>query len=325
MRLFKISSLSLLICLLSINSLEAQLLKKLKKRVQEATEDVIAEKAAQKAEQEAGKALDSLLEIDPDYEANYQQQLNQMMGSGSENIPIEESYAFQTRVTYQLTMTDKNQPSVVNYEMWFPEKEGYMATKVTNSSKGDSKDMPSSMLSIFTKVTNSSKGDSKDMPSSMLSILDDKNQAMIIIMEEQKIAQLLSMGKIKEIAVEENETESAVTEFNAIQKTGKSKKILGYNCEEFSSQNETNKFTFWITKDLELFQENMFFNISKSLGGNTFDNIPENAQGFMMEMHFENSSNMEKGSMTVIDIESSEKIIMMNNYQLMSLGQFMQK
>jgi len=303
MRLFKISSLSLLICLLSINSLEAQLLKKLKKRVQEATEDVIAEKAAQKAEQEAGKALDSLLEIDPDYEANYQQQLNQMMGSGSENIPIEESYAFQTRVTYQLTMTDKNQPSVVNYEMWFPEKEGYMATKVTNSSKGDSKDMPSSMLSI----------------------LDDKNQAMIIIMEEQKIAQLLSMGKIKEIAMEENETESAVTEFNAIQKTGKTKKILGYNCEEFSSQNEKNKFTFWITKDLELFQENMFFNISKSLGGNTFDNIPENAQGFMMEMHFENSSNMEKGSMTVIDIESSEKIIMMNNYQLMSLGQFMQK
>ena len=303
MRLFKISSLSLLICLLSINSLEAQLLKKLKKRVQEATEDVIAEKAAQKAEQEAGKAMDSLLEIDPDYEANYQQQLNQMMGSGSENIPIEESYTFQTSVTYELTMTGKNEPSVIDYEMWFPEKEGYMATKVKNNSKGDSKDMPSSMLSI----------------------LDDKNQAMIIIMEEQKIAQLLSMGKIKEIAEEENETESVNTEFNAIQKTGKTKKILGYDCEEFSSQNETNKFTFWITKELELFQKNMFFNISKSLGGNTFDQVPENAKGFMMEMHFENLSNTEKGSMTVIDIESFEKIIMMKNYQLMSLGQFMQK
>ena len=303
MRLFKVLSISLLICLLSINSLEAQLLKKLKKRVQEATEDVIAEKAAQKAEQEAGKALDSLLEIDPDYEANYQQQLNQMMGSGSENIPIEESYAFQTSVTYELTMTDKNEPSVVNHEMWFPKKEGYMATKVKNTSKADSKDMPSSILSI----------------------LDDKNQAMIIIMEEQKIAQLLSMAKIKEISVEENKTESADTEFNSIQKTGKTKKILGYDCEEFSSQNETNKYSFWITKDLELFQKNMFFNISKSLGGNTFDNVPKNAQGFMMEMHFENTSNMEKGSMTVIDIESSEKIIIMNNYQLMSLGQFMQK
>jgi len=303
MRLFKVLSIYLLISLLSTNSLEAQLLKKLKKRVQEATEDVIAEKAAQKAEQETGEVLDSLLEIDPDYQANYQQQLNQMIGSGSENIPVEESYTFQTSVTYELTMTDKNQPSVVTYEMWFPEKEGYMATKVKNSSKGDGKDMPSSMLSI----------------------LDDKNQAMIIIMEEQKIAQLLSMAKIKEIAVEENETESAVTQFNSVQKTGNTKKILGYKCDEFSSQNETNKFTFWITKDLALFQKNMFFNISKSLGGNTFDNIPENAQGFMMEMHFENTSNMEKGSMTVIDIKRSEKIIMMNNYQLMSLGQFMQK
>lgn len=162
------------------------------------------------------------------------------------------------------------------------------------------------------------------MPSSMFSLLDDKNQAMIIIMEEQKIAQLLSMAKIKEIAVKENETESTITDFNSVQKTGKTKKILGYNCEEFSSQNETNKFTFWITNGLELFQKNMFFNISKSLGGNTFDNVPENAKGFMMEMHFENSSNMEKGSMTVISIESSKKIIMMNNYQLMSLGQFMQ-
>jgi len=90
MRLLKLLSMYLLISLLSINNLEAQLLKKLKKRVQEATEDVIAEKAAQKAEQETGKALDSLLEIDPDYQANYEEQLNQMMISGSEDIPIEE-------------------------------------------------------------------------------------------------------------------------------------------------------------------------------------------------------------------------------------------
>lgn len=303
MKLSKAFSLYLLLVLLSFNSLEAQLLKKLKKRVQEATEDVIAEKAAQKAAQETGKALDSLLEIDPNYQANYQEQLNYMMSSGSENIPIEDSYSFDTRVTYEFTSMDNNKPSVVNYEMWFPENDGYMATKVHTSSNTDSKDMPSSMLSI----------------------LDDKNQAMIIIMEEQKMAQLLSMGKIKDIAIEENEIESEITAFNSIKKTGKTKKILGYNCEEFTSQNESNKFTFWITKDLELFQKNMFFNISKSLGGNTFDDIPESAQGFMMEMHFENSSNMEKGSMTVIDIEKSEKVIMMNEYQLMSLGQFMQK
>lgn len=303
MRLYRVLSISILIGFLSINNLEAQLLKKLKRRVQEATEDVIAEKAAQKAAQETGKVLDSLLEIDPDYQANYQEQLNLMMSSGSEDINIEESYVFNTMVMYELTTVHNNKPSIVNYEMWFSENEGYMATKVKSNNDGNSKDMPSSMVSI----------------------LDDKNQAMIILMEEQKIAQLLSMNKIKEIAVEENESESENTEFKSLQKTGSTKKILGYDCEEFSSQNDTNKFSYWITKDLDLFQKNMFFNISKSLGGNTFENIPENAQGFMMEMHFENLSDKEKGSMTVTNIERTNKKIMMNDYQLMSLGQFMQK
>ena len=288
---------------MSTNSLEAQLLKKLKKRVQEATEDVIAEKAAQKAEQEVGKTLDSLLDIDPDYQANYQRQMSQFMLSGSEDIPIEESYTFQTRVTYEFTMTERDQTSTVNYEMWFPKNDGYMGTKVM--------DQPDS--------------DPKDMPSSVVSIIDDKNQAMIILMEEQKIAQLLSMSKIQEIAEVEKETESEMTAFNSLQKTGNTKKILGYDCEEFYSQNETNKLTFWVTQDLELFQKNMFFNISKSLGGNTFENIPETAKGFMMEMRFENLSTVETGIMTVTDIKKSEKVITMADYQLMNLSRFMQK
>ncbi len=45
----------------------------------------------------------------------------------------------------------------------------------------------------------------------------------------------------------------------------------------------------------------------------------------MMEMNFENFSNNEKGNMLVIDIENKDKTILMDDYQLMSLGQFMQK
>ena len=303
MKLFNCISLAFLISFLSVNSLEAQLLKKLKNRVKEATEDVIAEKAAEKAAQESEKMLDSLLEIDPDYEPQYQQQLEQMMAAGSENIPVEESYLFNTKIIYKMTVSDKNESSVVNYEMWFSDNEAYMATKVDSDKNTDSRDMPSSVLSI----------------------LDDKNQAMIIIMEEQKMAQLLSMSKIKDIAVEENEIDDEDTDFKAIRKTGNTKKILGYNCEEFMSENETNKFSFWVTKELDLFQKNMFFNLSKSLGGNTFDDIPKEAQGFMMEMSYENLSNNEKGNMVVIDIQNKDKTIRMDDYQLLSLGKFMQK
>ena len=195
MRPFRFLFVSLLISLFSIQGLEAQLLKKLKKRVQEATEDVIAEKAAEKAAQETGKAMDSLLDIDPDYEANYQKQLNQMMmAGGSENIPIEDSYTFNSRVTYQLTTTNNGKSSKVDYEMWFPSDAAYMATKVKNIPNGDDQDMPSSMISI----------------------LDDKNQAMIILMEEQKIAQLLSMSKIKNIAEEEEVSDNTLSEFETI-------------------------------------------------------------------------------------------------------------
>lgn len=292
-----------LLTILSTNSLEAQLLKKLKKRVQEATEDVIAEKAAQKVAQESGKALDSLLEIDPDYQAKYPEHMAQMMAAGSENIPIEDSYTFNTMVNYEMTITDGDNSSEVNYEMWFSENAPYMATQVNNNAQPDPKDMPSAILSI----------------------LDDKNQAMIIVMEEQKMAQLLSMSKIKNSAIAESEEEETDTAFEALTKTGNSKQILGYTCEEFVSENESGKLSFWVTTELTLFQKNMFFNMSQSLGGNTFGEIPSEARGFMMEMNYEDLSSKEKSKMQVVDIKNETKEINMMEYQRMNLGQFMQK
>lgn len=303
MRLCKLICISLLISFISINNLEAQLLKKLKKRVQEATEEVVIEKVAEKSAQETGKAMDSLLDIDPDYQSDYQNQLNQMMIAGSESVPIEDSYSFDKQVMYKMEISGEDKPSIVNYEMWFSDSSEYMATRVQGNESPDSRDMPSSMLSI----------------------LDEKNKAMIIIMQEQKIAQVLSMDKIKDIAIEENEKDSVQTDFNSIKKSGRTKKILGHTCEEFISTNESNTFSFWVTQELEMFQKNMFFNISQSLGGNSFSTVPEEAKGFMMEMQFENTETNEKGSMTVIDIQTLENNINMNEYQLMSLGQFMTK
>ena len=303
MRLFKLISITLLISFFSINSLQAQLLKKLKKRVQEATEEVVIEKVAEKSAQETGKAMDSLLDIDPDYQSNYQNQMNQMMLAGGEPIPVEDSYTFDKKVMYKMEISGEDKPSVVNYEMWFSDNAEYMGTRVEGNETKDSHDMPSSVLSI----------------------LDEKNKAMIVLMEEQKIAQVLSMDKIKELAIEENKKDSVDTNFNSIKKTGRTKKILGHTCEEFTSANETNSFSFWVTAELDLFQKNMFFNLSNSLGGNSFNTIPEEAKGFMMEMHFEDADSKEKGTMTVIDIQDVKNTIKMDEYQLMNLGQFMSK
>jgi hypothetical protein len=293
----------LLTGVLSFNSLQAQLLKKLKKRVQETTEDVIAEKAAQKAAQESGKALDSLLDIDPEYQANYEKQLNIMMAGGNDSIHTEDSYEFKTQILYRMTTTGKDKTSEVDYEMWFDNDAPYMATRVVDNKNSDPRDMPASVLTI----------------------MDNKNNAMIVLMEKQKMAQVISMKKMKDVATAENETEQIETELPEIKKTGNTKKIMGYQCEEFVSENKTSKYSFWVTRELALFQKNMFFNMSKSLGGNTFDYIPEDAQGLMMEMNYEDFEQQEKGSMKVVDIQKTQKSVSMSDYQLMNMGNWMQK
>jgi len=303
MKPFRLITLSLLISLFTFNSTQAQLLKKLKKRVQEATEDVIVEKTAEKAAQETGKAMDSLLQIDPDYQPYSEAQLQQLMVQNSADFPMEATYEFHTRVTYQMEFSSKDNSSIVDYGMWFSENENYMATQVKN---------------IKSKEKNQ-----QDMPASMLSVIDEKNKIMIIFMEDQKMAQVLSMEKIKEISVEENKEENTNTDFEGLKKTGQTKKILGYSCEEFVAVNDENNFSIWITNELELFQKNMFYSINESLGGNTFKNIPKDAKGFMMEMHFENLVNGEKGKMIVTEINKQSKSINTSEYQYMNLSQFM--
>ncbi len=304
MKPIRLITLTLLIGLLSFNSTQAQLLKKLKKRVQEATEDVIVDKTAEKAAQETGKAMDSLLQIDPDYQPYSEAQLQQFMVQDSVDFPMETTYEFNTRVTYQMEFNSKDNSSIVDYGMWFSENENYMATQVKN---------------IQSKEKNP-----QDMPASMLSVIDEKNKIMIIFMEEQKMAQVLSMEKIKEISEEEDEAENTNTGFEGLKKTGQTKKILGYTCEEFMAVNNENNFSIWITNELELFQKNMFYSINESLGGNTFKNIPKDAKGFMMEMHFENLVNGEKGKMIVTEINKQSKSINTSEYQYMNLSQFMQ-
>ena len=261
------------------------------------------EKTAEKAAQETGKAMDSLLDIDPDYEQKQMDQWQGIFAQGGADIPIEDVYTFDTNVLYTMELSSNDQPSVVDYSMWFSGTENYMATQVSNIQSADKKN--------------------SQMPASMVSVIDEKNMAMIVLMEEQQIAQVISMEKIQDISTSENEEEGVDASFESIKKTGNTKKILGYTCEEFTSENDENKISFWITQELELYQKNMFFNISKSLGGSSFDKIPKDAKGFMMEMNFENLKNNEKGKMVVKKITKEKKSIETTGYQYMNLSQFM--
>ena len=132
MKTSKFSLFILFAALLFNTSADAQILSKLKKRVQEATEEVIVEKTAEKAAQETGKAMDSLLDIDPDYEQKQMDQWQGIFAQGGADIPIEDVYNFDTNVLYTMELSSNDQPSVVDYSMWFSGTENYMATQVSN-------------------------------------------------------------------------------------------------------------------------------------------------------------------------------------------------
>ena len=67
----------------------------------------------------------------------------------------------------------------------------------------------------------------------------------------------------------------------------------------------------------------MFYNLNKSLGGNTFGKVPNDAKGFMMEMSFEDKTKNEKGRMLVKDIQEKTKSVEMGSYQFMNLSGLM--
>ncbi|MEN8124268.1 MAG: DUF4412 domain-containing protein [Bacteroidota bacterium] len=299
MKLLKAILLLVIFSLSFSQNSNAQILKKLKKRVQQAVEETVIDKTADKAAQETGKAMDSLLEIDPDYQPNNK---NILYGN-NEDIPIESVYKFDTSVTYKMESVTDNKPVSMDYNMLFSKNNNYLATKMQNINSEDFKGKEGTMQ--------------------MTTILDDKNQAMIMLMEEQKIAQVISMEKIKDVAVnEENETSQMDINKPNIKKTGKSKKILGYNCDEFETITDDGKATFWITKELSIYHKNMFSNLNRSLGGDQFNNFPDAAKGLMMEMFFE-GKNGEKNTMKVIDINKKSSEISTTGYQFMNLSKFM--
>ena len=284
----------LLTIFLGTISTEAQILKKLKKGVQQATEEVLVEKAAEEIAEETEKLLDTLTE---EQKQGEQEEMNAVFGQGGEDIQTEPVYQFDTNVHYEMVFESNGESSRVAYSMWFSKSENYMGTEVTDMGSDNNQDIPVSMMTI----------------------LDDKNQATIVLMEEQKIAQVIAMDRLKEVAEEEG-TEAY---FESLEKTGNRKQILGYDCEEYRSVNADLVYTFWITNDLNIYNKSMFYNLNKSLGGNTFGKIPNDAKGFMMEMTFEDNLKNEKGRMLVKDIKAEHKSVEMDAYQFMNLSQLM--
>ncbi len=164
----------------------------------------------------------------------------------------------------------------------------------------------------------------EDGEDAVLMIFDTENNLMLTLSESdgEKTGFAVAfneeqMEAISESYEEEDETEAEANPYD-VKKTGKTKKILGYKCDEYQTEDETSIVSIWVTDDLGKKIDKTFMR-SSNFSGLFF--YAYYTDGFVLEYIIEEKDNDEKTVMTVTDIDVNSKTsIKTAGYTIMSIG-----
>jgi len=300
-------------------SIAAQgLLKGIKNKAQDKIEQRIEQRANDEVDKQIDKQLDkaeeALFPEDKNNDSsmvsnrkkNDDERLMSMMkrmGVGGEPVPIADSYNFNNLVEMHIESFDGSGKKI---------SEGEFITHLSSNSK--------SMAYEFVS------GDMAEPGMGMI-IVDAENNATIILSEEkgQKTALVTGLGTVFESLAEEDLEELDYTETPEtylanpnVEKTGRSKTIAGFKCDEYKYTDESNVSNIWITQDIKMNTRDFFSTLFK-----TSLYTHGMAWGYMMEATTVNKENGEKSYMTVtrVDKNANRKVVM-GEYQVTNLGSF---
>lgn len=143
----------------------------------------------------------------------------------------------------------------------------------------------------------------------MVSLTENDGNKMAIVMK-------MDANKVNQDAAKQNGSEK---DQPTITKTGRTKTICGYLCEEWTSvDKDGNKSEMWITKDVPLTLNGSYamFGATNKNTSSQFQNSSSYPQGFMMEItNYE--TNGEKFTMTCLEVNlKTEKKIDTTGYQV---------
>lgn len=254
------------------------------KKIQNAAQNAATNAANSKAEKESSDKMSEMLEG--------------MMQSA----PTESEYAFTGFMVMEVTSTDKkgksDTPTRINY-----------------------------LLGDNVEFMGMSFADPKSPKQKTTTIMDTKNQAMVMLLDNEgqksSMAMKLNYDKIQEM-VDEEASEQITDPGYEITKTGKTKDILGYTCEEYLVKSEDGEGRYWVTENpingFSMFspQSNpMISNKTMERYDSFFTQAPK---GTFLEMIF-TSKDGEITDMKVVEIElNSPQKFKMSEYPNMMSG-----
>jgi len=315
---------TLLVCitLFYIQPVHGQrLLNKLREKVEEKVEERVEKKVEDRVDEKVDQAIDNQLDkIEESIETDEasgpgdkggasgsdeerQERMQRMlkgMGIAGDPVPVDDSYSFNNLVQ-------------MHFESFKPngnkENEGEFITHCDPQSQSMAYEMISGNMG---------------QPGQGLFIVDLKNEAIIILSEEngKKSGIVYGMGSfmqdLKEPEEELDLGESPETYISNpnVTKTGRTKNIAGYKCDEYKYSDEESESLMWITSDLKLNARDFFstlFKTSMYAGGMQW--------GYMMEMTTTDKETGERSFMEVTRVDkNSNTRFSLSDYQITNLG-----
>lgn len=211
---------------------------------------------------------------------------------GASSTELKSNYDFDHQVDMQIESFDKKGKSegVQNMQMFFSDNETHVGVKAVMEGMNS------------------------------VSIIDMAKFQMIMLMDMggSKMAMAIDFDPSK--FAEEVETNDDSTDMS-FRKTGRTKVILGYSCDEYAMEDDTNILEFWVTREeqLDLFKAFGAMGASgKGAGG--FSSVSEYPTGMTMEFTSTEKKNGEKAIMQVTKIQRNINYsISTAGYQIMNM------
>ena len=252
---------------------------RLKKRLQNKIERKIDRKIDQKMDEAVDEVFEEKEKSDEENTKSSKRKKKSkydLSNFSMEEIELTNTYHFSTKIDWLMTSDRQKDATPIAQLM---SKEGNFAMEVKD---GKSKSKQGTMIFDFSK------------------------KYLIIIVEEQKQAMVMSIDSSEEPLEEVGNQQSDMK----ITATGKRKKILGYSCEQYTFTSKDTNGEMWVTKDLKLKNRDLF-SYMKKMSRQKSNNSPAGWEkikdGFVLEMNNTDSKG-HTSKMVVTAINENAKI-----------------
>jgi len=292
----------------SNGSIQAQrLLRNLKNKIERKVEQKVEERIEEKVDEEIDKKLEEEAESadssstgqlsESEREQARVQNIMGRLGMNSTPVPYENSYSFSSNIKMEI--------------------ETYKGDKLKDKGHINSFFNEDNMVFAYEFTDEEDSEDKKGF-----FIYDQNNNASIILSEDdgemKGIVTGIDMEQMGAFAAEqvENDPDADPVDFDKAHKTGRTKKILGYTCEEYAYKDEHDESAVWITKDKVADMGSLFSSVYKNSAI-----VKGYPGGMIMEAVSKDLESDEKSIMRIIEInENITKEVDLSSYEIVNMG-----